>query len=158
MTRTRTTPRRPVATRQVGYTLAAAANAALMYLVNGWPGWESVSFLTEDTGQVLGLVNLSLTVGLTVNLVYLAHDGPRTKSLGELVTTGVGLVVLVRLWQVFPFDFAGWSLDWSWLVRVLLGVGIIGSAIGIAVQLTSLPRQLGGGGARPGSDPHPAGG
>jgi hypothetical protein len=39
------------------------------------------------------------------------------KSLGELVTTGIGLAVLVRIWQVFPFDFAGWSVDWSWLVR-----------------------------------------
>jgi hypothetical protein len=158
MTRTRTTPRRSVATRRVGYTLAAAANAALLYLVNRWPGWEAVSFLTEDTRQVLGLVNLSLAVGLAANLVYLAHDGPRTKSLGELVTTALGLVVLGRLWQVFPFDFAGWSLDWSWLVRVLLGVGIVGSAIAIAVQLASLPRQLGGGGVRPGSSPRPADG
>jgi hypothetical protein len=157
MTRTRTTPRPSVATRRVGYTLAAAANAALLYLVNGWPGWQAVSFLTEDTGQVLGLVNLSLAVGLAANLVYLAHDGPRTESLGELVTTGVGLAVLVRLWQVFPFDFAGWSLDWSWLVRVLLGVGIVGSVIAIAVQLASLARQLGSGGARHGSSPRAAG-
>jgi hypothetical protein len=43
------------------------------------------------------------------------------KSLGDLVTTGVSLAVLVRIWQVFPFDFAGWSVDWSWLVRLVLG-------------------------------------
>jgi hypothetical protein len=36
------------------------------------------------------------------------------------VTTGIGLAVLMRIWQVFPFDLAGWSVDWSWLVRLLL--------------------------------------
>ncbi len=145
------TRRRSGATRRVGYVLAALCDATLLYLVNVWPGWQAVSFLTEDTRQVLGLVNLSLAVGLVANLVYLAKDGPRLKALGDVVTTGIGLVVLVRIWQVFPFDFAGWSTDWSWLVRVLLGVGIVGSVIGIAVRFISLVRQLANGGAHPGS-------
>jgi hypothetical protein len=145
------TRRGSVATRRVGYVIAALFNATLLYLVNVWPGWRAVSFLTQDTRQVLGLVNLSLAVGLVANLVYLAKDGPRLKALGDLVTTGIGLVVMVRIWQVFPFDFAGWSTDWSGLVRVLLAVGIVGSVIGIAVQLISLVRQLANGGAHPGS-------
>jgi hypothetical protein len=140
-----------VATRRVGYVIAALCDATLLYLVNAWPGWQAVSFLTEDTRQVLGLINLSLAVGLAANLVYLAQDGPRLKALGDLVTTGIGLGVLVRIWQVFPFDFADWSHDWSWLLRVLLGVGMVGSVIGIAVQFISLVRQLANGGAHPGS-------
>ena len=145
------TRRGSVATRRIGYVIAALFSAALLYLVNVWPGWQAVSFLTDDTRQVLGLVNLSLAVGLAANLVYLVQDAPWLKAMGDLVTTGIGLAVLIRIWQVFPFDFAEWSKDWSWLVRVLLGVGLVGSVIGIIVQVVSLVRQLAHGGAHPGS-------
>ena len=129
--------RRPAgATRRAGYIVTAVCDAALLYLINVWPGWQAVSLLTQDTRQVLGLVNLSLAASLAANLVYMAQDAPMVKSLGELVTTGIGLVVLVRIWQVFPVDFTGWSVDWSWLVRLTLGVGIIGSLIGLAVART----------------------
>jgi hypothetical protein len=47
---------------------------------------------------VLGLVNLSLAAGLVANLVYLVGDAPVVKSPGDLVTTGIGLAVLVRIW------------------------------------------------------------
>jgi len=45
-------------------------NAALLFVLNGQPGWQALPFLTSATSQVLGLVNLSLAVGLAVNLVY----------------------------------------------------------------------------------------
>ena len=140
-----------VAARRVGYVIAALCGATLLYLVNAWPGWQAAPFLTGETRQVLGLVNLSLAVGLVANLVYVLHDGPRLKTLGDLLTTGVGLLVLVRIWQVFPFDFGSWSTDWSWLVRVMLGLGIAGSAIAIVVQFISLLRELARGGVHPGS-------
>jgi hypothetical protein len=142
------TRRGSVATRRVGYVIAALCNATLLYLVNLWPGWQAVSFLTDDTRQVLGLVNLSLAVGLAANLVYLVQDAPWLKALGDVVTTGIGLVVVVRVWQVFPFDFTGWSTDWSWLVRVALWVGLVGSVIGIVVQVVSLARLAYGGADR----------
>lgn len=153
MTLTEPTRRPSVATRRVGYVVTVVCDATLLYLINVWPGWKAVSFLTEDTHQVLGLVNLSLAAGLVANLVYLAQDAPLLKALGDLVTTGIGLAVLARIWQVFPFDFTGWSVDWSWLVRVVLGVGIVGSLIGIAVQVASLLRQAANGGARPRTSP-----
>jgi hypothetical protein len=74
MTRTEPTRRPPVATRQIGYVVTAVCDATQLYLVNVWPGWQAVSFLTEETRQVLGLVNLSLAAGLVANLIYLAQD------------------------------------------------------------------------------------
>jgi hypothetical protein len=131
-----------VATRRVGYVIAALCDATLLYLVNAWPGWQAVSFLTEDTRQVLGLVNLSLAAGLVANLVYLVRDTLWLKLLGDPVTTAIGLAAAVRVWQVFPFDFSGWSFDWSSLVRVVLAMAIVGSAIGLLVQLVALLRQV----------------
>lgn len=133
--------RRPrPAGRRAGYLAAVVVNAALLFVLNGQPGWQAVPFLTSATTQVLGLVNLSLAAGLAVNLVYLAYDQPWLKSLGDLLTAGIGLVVAIRLWQVFPFAFHG---SWTWCataVRVLLIVAIAGCGVSILVQAVSLGR------------------
>jgi len=126
--------------RRIGYLAAIVVNAVLVFVLNGQPGWQALPFLTSATSQVLGLVNLSLAVGLAVNLVYLAYDPPWLKSLGDLLTAAIGLAVAVRLWQVFPFAFHG---SWAWCaaaVRVLLIVGIAGCGISIVVQAVSLGR------------------
>ena len=133
------TQRRPaVGARRAGYIVAVLVNAALLCAVNVWPGWEAVPFLASSTRLVIGLVNLSIVVNLGANVVYLLRDPPWLKALGDMLTTAVGLVVLVRIWQVFPFDFGNASFDWSLVVRILLGVGIIGSVIGIGVAAVSL--------------------
>jgi hypothetical protein len=41
---------------------------------------------------------------------------------------------MVRIWQVFPFDFGDSSVDWTLLARVALGLGIVGAAIGVIVN------------------------
>jgi hypothetical protein len=133
--------RPPVAARRFGYIVAVAVTAAMLYIINVWPGWQEVPFFTHDTNQVLWFVNISLLVGIAVNLVYVAYDHPWLKSLGDLVTTAVGLVVLVRIWQVFPFDFGGYSIDWGLVARFVLVLAIVGSVVGIAVQFVSLTRR-----------------
>ncbi len=136
--------RQSVASRRVGYVISALFNAVALYVINVWPGWDAVPFLTADTRQVLGIVNASLIVSLVVNLVYVVHDPPWLKSFGDLVTLGIGLAVLIRLLQVFPVDFTGYSFDWALVIRILLVVGLVGTAIGIVVQLVSLARILAG--------------
>lgn len=128
--------------RRVGYLIAALVNGALLYFANVWPGWEVLPFLTGNTREVLGIVNVSLIAGIVVNVVYLFLDLPWLKALGDLVTLGIGLAVLARLWQVFPFDFRGSSFDWALLVRILFVVAGVGSAIGIIVQVVMLIRSL----------------
>ena len=152
MTHTAPAPRQSVATRRAGYVIAIFFNVALLYLINVWPGWQAVSFLTESTRQVLGLVNFSLAAGVVANVVYLVHDGLLLKALGDLVTTAIGLASMVRVWQVFPFNFSGWSFDWSLLVRVLLIVGIVGASLGILFQFGALLRQLVNGSAHRSKD------
>jgi hypothetical protein len=136
--------RRPSAgVRRGGYIAAVVVNAVLLWLVHAWPGWEAVPFLTEDTAQVLGLVTASLVVGLVANLVYLLADPAWLTAAGAVVTTAVGLAAAVRLLQVFPFDFGDDGSGWELLARILLWVGIVGSIIGIVVNLVALVRALG---------------
>ena len=79
-------------------------------------------------------------VAAVVNAVmlYLVADPPRLRALGDLVTTGVGLAAIVRVWQVFPFDLGG--TPWEVVVRVLLVVAMFGSGVAIIVALVRLVR------------------
>jgi len=129
------------AARRAGYVVAVLIDAAMLYAINVWPGWESVPFLTEDTPAVLGWVNASIVVGLVANLAYLVWDPRWLKTLGDTATTAVGLVALLRIWQTFPFDFGTGGFDWPLVVRILLGLGIVGSGIAILVTLFTAPRR-----------------
>jgi hypothetical protein len=138
--------RPPVAARRVGYVIAAALTAAFWFLVNVSPGWQALPFLTEDALRVVPLINVSLVVSLVANLLYVAYDPPWFRALGDVVTTGFGLAVLIGIWQVFPFRFTG-SFDWSVPVRVLLFLAIAGSIVGIVVNFVAFSRAV----------PHPPG-
>lgn len=146
---TTTTTRRPSsATRRLGYGFGIVAGIVGLVLVNVWPGWESVPFLTSDTTEVLWLVNTSLVAGIVANLAYLMHDARWLVALGGVVTTGIGLAALIRIIQVFPVDFSDWDFDGTALVRILLIVAIVGSVIGIVAQFVALLRSLADSGTR----------
>ncbi|MFA9430548.1 hypothetical protein [Egicoccus sp. AB-alg2] len=134
------TRRHPTAANRAGYVVAIAVNGLLLWVAGrlldwGWPG-----FLTEDFTEVLPLLTVSLVAGMLANAAFLVRDRGAFRALADLVTTTVGLAVAVRLWDVFPFDFAGYPQDWSWLVRVGLAVGIVGGTIAIVVNLVRLVR------------------
>lgn len=133
-------PRRSRTARQVGFGIAVGVNAALLYLVNMTPGWQSMSFLTADAALVVGIVNLSLATGLVVNLIWVWVDPPWARALGELLTSAVGLAAVLAVLDVFPFDFTAWVLDPTWVVRFALVVAACGSAIAILVQVVTLAR------------------
>ncbi len=137
---TRARRRQSVASRRFGYVVAIVLNAVLLHLINRSPGWEALAFLTDDTPRVLGLVNASIVAGIVVNAVYAVSDPRWLRAFGDLVTTVIGLAALVQLWTVFPFDFASSSVHWALVVRWVIGVGIIGSVIGILAALARLGR------------------
>jgi hypothetical protein len=133
--------RRPgVAARRSGYAVAVFVNLVIMYLLNVRPGWQAASPLTDATTQVIGLVNLSLLAGVAANMVYVVADGPRVKHLGELTTTTISMVVLVRIWQVFPFDFAASTLPWDTVTRTVLIFALAGTGIAVLVHAVALVR------------------
>ena len=129
-----------------GYVGNAVVQGIMLWLVNRWPGWEAVPFLTRDTGLVLGLVNATLLVTLVANLVYAVADPPRLKAFGDLVVAVVGLLALVRIRSVFPFDV---SSGWETTVRILLVLSLAVNAIWVLWQVALViePRLAGGHGS-----------
>lgn len=131
-------------TSRSGSLGSAIVNALLLYGINMWPGWQVLPFLTADMSRVLDLINASLIAGIIVNLVCVVIHARTLVALGNLVVIGFGVAAMLRLWEVFPFDFGtGWS-GWPVLVRVLLVLGIVGSAIGAVVEFVKLFRALAG--------------
>jgi hypothetical protein len=126
----------------VGYAIAVAINIALLLAVNVWPGWDAAAFLTGDAQLVLPVVNATIAVNLVANSVYLVGDPAWLKASGDIVTLGVGLLALLRIWQVFPFDLGAEPLDWALVVRIALVIGIIGSCIGMLVAMVTFVRSF----------------
>ncbi|MGH8927945.1 MAG: hypothetical protein ACRDWH_06310, partial [Acidimicrobiia bacterium] len=60
--------------RLFGYMVAIAVNLGLLYVVNNLTAWDVVSFLTDDFGRLLWLVDLSLIASILVNVAYLVYD------------------------------------------------------------------------------------
>ncbi|MDQ0731188.1 hypothetical protein [Arthrobacter sp. B1I2] len=136
-------------TSRGGNVGSAIVNALLLYGINIWPGWQVLPFLTADMARVLDLINASLIAGIIVNLVCVVIRARALMALGNLLVIGFGLAAMLRLWEVFPFDFGdGWS-GWPVLVRVFLVVGIVGSVIGAIVEVVNLFRALVGFQPRP---------
>jgi hypothetical protein len=133
MTQTVISERPGVGARRFGYVVGALVNVALLGFANIWPGWEAVPFLTAETPLVMGMVNASIVSNIVANAVFLVSDTPWLQALGSMVTTTIGMLALVRIWQVFPFDFASSSIDWPLVARVVLIVSIVGSIIAIIV-------------------------
>lgn len=123
--------------RAIGFLVAAGVNGVLLYLVNESPGWEAVPFFTAATEEVLPWVNASLALGVVVNVVYALWQAPRMRNLGETLTAVVAVAAAQRLWVVFPFDLGA---PWSWIVRWVLVVVIVGSVISVVVQFVQLVR------------------
>jgi hypothetical protein len=128
------------AARRVGYVVAVGVNIVLLVAVNVWPGWDVAPFLTGEIELVLPVVNAVIAAQIVANSVYLVSDPTWLKSLGDIVTLGVGALALVRIWQVFPFDLGSTTLDWALVVRIVLVIGIIGSCVGMLVALATFVR------------------
>jgi hypothetical protein len=140
------TSRTPMATttgdlaRRSGYVIAIAVNVVMLYVVNNLLAWNILPFLTDDFGRVLWLIDISLLATIMVNFIYLAYDQSWFRSLGQIGLNLISLVVAVRMYRVFPFDFSGSTFDWTQIARVVIIFTILGTTIGAIVEAVKLAR------------------
>lgn len=124
----------PTAGRRVGYTIAVAVNAVMLVIAANILEWSWFPWLTEEWNDVVPLVSFSLLAGIVVNVVYLWFDPAWFKSLTQAVLAGISLVVTVRVFQVFPFDFSAYEFGWETLTRAILIFIMIGITIGLIAE------------------------
>lgn len=129
---------------RIGYLVAIGLQAFFLWVAHQLLEWGWPSFLTADFDEVLPWVTASLVASMVVNACFLVKDDGWFRALGDATTAAFGLASAIVTWQVFPFDFSGWDTDWSWLVRLVVAVGIVGSAIALVVNATRFVSRLTG--------------
>jgi hypothetical protein len=126
--------------RRAGYVITAAINAAVLWIAHQLLDWQWPRFLTDEFADVLPLITISCIASIVTNLAYVWYDPAWFKSSGNLVTSGIDLIVAIQMYAVFPFDFSTYATDWSWLARTVLIVVIIGTSVTVIVELVRLVR------------------
>ncbi len=132
--------RTPAPGRRGGYVIAIAMNAVGLWVTRRLLEWGWPRFLTDDFDELLPILTVSFVAGMVVNALFVVADPPRFKALCNVVTSVISLVVAVRTWQVFPFDFSSYAFDWTWVARVLIVIAAVGSGIAVVANLIGLVR------------------
>lgn len=128
------------ASKRIGYSIAAAVNLFMLYVVNNLQGWDILPWLTGDFSRVVPWISVSLIAGVLANLWYIVDNRTSVRAMGDIFTTLLGLVATVWVLAVFPFDFSAYEFSWGLVLRALLVIAIIGSLIGIIVSAFKLAR------------------
>lgn len=125
-------------------------NILLLVVANNLLGWGWFPWLTPTFEDLLPVINLAFAVNIVLALLYMFYDEPRFKAVAQIVVNLIAIVVLVRTWQVYPFDFSehdfpvdisAFDLTWDLLVRFLIGVALFGVAIAIVTETMKLFRK-----------------
>jgi hypothetical protein len=121
--------------RMTDYIFAVIFNIAFLVVVNKLPDWNIV-FITDSFPEVLWALNTSIAVSLAGNLILIFFHPRFLHHLLTAVFSVFGILATSVLLSVFPFEFAELVGEWlNILVRIVLIVGIVGSAIGVVVNI-----------------------
>lgn len=131
---------KPVAQRRVGYVAAATVNGIILWVANSLLGWGWPPFLTGEFDQLLPWIDASLAVTIAVNLLWVFHDPAWLRHLGQIGLDLLSIVVTVRTWQIFPFDFKGYWSGWEILARIAIAVGFCGLIVDTITRSVALAR------------------
>ena len=121
--------------RMADYIFSVIFNIAFLVVVNKVPDWN-IPFVTDSFPDVLWALNTSLAVSLAGNLILIVLHPRFLHHLFNAVFAVFGILATSVLLSVFPFDFSQVVDEWlNILVRIALIVGIVGSAIGVVVNI-----------------------
>ena len=129
-------------TKRFGYFVAILVNVGLLFIVNNVLEWDIAPFLTEEFEDLIPIVSVSLLFGAAINLAYIAFDPAWFKASTQMVSAGIALIVAIRTYQIFPFDFSAYDFPWTGVTRIILIIGIAGTAIAVIVEFVKLARAL----------------
>lgn len=123
---------------QIGYGTAIAISLVLIYIVQNLGEWGWFSFLTEEFGEVVPWIAFSLVAGALAYVAYILYDSQVLRWAGEIVTNVITVVVVWKVFTVFPFDFTGYEFPWNTLTRFILILAMAGASIGAAVNFSKI--------------------
>lgn len=125
--------------KRTGYAFSIFFNLLFLYIANNLLDW-GVQFVTREWSDVLTVINISGIVNVVGYAAFLCYDKRMFYFFGRTILDGIALIVTVRLYTVFPFEFSKlWGMDWmNEVFPWLLIVGIAGIIIGVIVRTVQL--------------------
>lgn len=127
--------------RKAGYVAAALVSVGVLWVANHLAGWEWPPFLTNAFEDLLPWINVSLTATIAVDLLWAWRDPAWFKQLAQIGLDIISGVVIVRTWQIFPFDFTGYWPGWETVVRIAVGVAFVGVVVDTVTRLVDVSRE-----------------
>jgi hypothetical protein len=124
--------------KHLGYGIAVVINVVMLIVVLNILDWGWLSFLTDEFVEVVPWIALSLVASIIVNLIYQFNDTVLVKSTGQIGTNLISIFVTYQVFRVFPFDFSAFDFDPGTVLRVVLILAMVGSAIGVFVEALKL--------------------
>ena len=100
--------------RKPRYLLAALLNTLLLYFVINLPHWN-FSFIKPSWNEVVVFASFSLIINLVMHLVFLVYDDYRFYFLTKTGLDVIGIIVLYKIYTVWPFNFALLASNKPWL-------------------------------------------
>jgi hypothetical protein len=123
--------------RTMGFLVAAVVGGVLLWLLNVEPGWRAVPVVIDSGARVMPYVNAPVALGCALNVAYAAWYRWWLRCLGEILSAVVAVVVVLRIWDVFPFDVGD---VWATVLRWVLAVAVAGAALSVVVNGVQLVR------------------
>lgn len=71
----------------------------------------------------------------------MGYDADWFRSVGQIGLDLMALMVAIRTYQVFPFDFSAYEVAWALVARFVIIIGVVGIALGTVAELTKLLRR-----------------
>ena len=122
----------------MGYLVAIAVSAGIVFVLNNLLAWDIVPFLTDDFEQLLPIINASLAATIIVNFIWILYDAAWIRSTGQIILNVTSIAVLTLTLRVFPFDFSPYSFDWASLSRIIIAFLIVALVIATIVEVVKL--------------------
>jgi hypothetical protein len=121
--------------RMTDYIFSVIFNIAFLVVVNKVPDWNIV-FIIDSFPDILWALNTYLAVSIAGNLVLIFFHPRFLHHLLNAVFAIFGILATSVMLSIFPFDFSNLVGEWlNILIRIALIVGIVGSAIGVVVNI-----------------------
>jgi len=114
-------------------------NLIFLYIINKVPDWD-LPFITDRYVLVLWILNINLFLQIIGWILILFLDFHWTWHLVRAVLDAAGLVVMLVLYFLYPFDFSEIS-GWTWmdiLLPVIFIIGMVASGLSALVHLFKL--------------------
>ena len=114
--------------------IAIVANVVLLVVIDVWPTWRALPFVTEDAIIAAALISVAAGSAIVLNALGLVAHRTWLRALTDAIGSAFGLGLVVLLWHTFPFVLPAGTSDWMLLARLALAFGVILFGVTLAAQ------------------------